>query len=65
MLGPVLFSMYSSPVAVIARQHGVSVQLYADDTQAYMVFDIPDAADAVSTLENCVNDVNIWMKKKN
>ena len=33
VLGPVLFSLYSSPEAKIARKYGLCVQLYADDTQ--------------------------------
>lgn len=31
-LGPILFSIYTSPVAQIALNHNVSLQQYADDT---------------------------------
>ena len=33
--GPNGFSFYSNPVPQIAEQHGVSVQIYSDDTQLY------------------------------
>ena len=35
----------------MARQHGLSVQLYADDTQPYLTFDIADASDSISRVE--------------
>ena len=38
VLGPVLFSLYSSPVAKIARKYSLCVQLYAYDTQLYLSF---------------------------
>ena len=38
VLGPVIFTMYSAQTASIARSHGLSVHLYADDTQLYISF---------------------------
>jgi len=36
VLGPLLFSVYTSPISTIARSHHVSQQQYADDTQLFL-----------------------------
>jgi len=36
VLGPLLFSIYTSPISTIAKSHQVSQQQYADDTQLYV-----------------------------
>ena len=62
VLGPILFSIYSSPVADIARRHGVSVHMYADDCQLYLSCDLATGiADSVSRLETCITDIRVWM----
>ena len=38
VLGPFLFTQYTVPIGAICRKHGVSYQLYADDTQIYVTF---------------------------
>ena len=63
VLGPVLFTVYSARIAAIARQHGLSVQLYADDTQLYLTFDIADAPDSISRIEACLLCIR-WMADK-
>ena len=38
VFGPVLFSLYTSPITDIIRSHGLKYYLYADDTQLYLAF---------------------------
>ena len=38
VLGPVLYLLYTSPVADILRHHNMAFHLYADDTQLYASF---------------------------
>lgn len=64
VLGPVLFSLYTTPITDIIRRHGLKFHLYADDTQLYLAFN-PACSDdlftAKSTIEACVADIRIWM----
>ena len=53
-LGPTLFSLYSSSIADIARKLGLSVHLYADDTQIYIMFNQDDTINAISRVEACL-----------
>ena len=61
VLGPVLFTMYMSPVGDILRDHGISHHFYADDTQIYVFFDVRDSNKACELLEKCVRNVKTWM----
>jgi hypothetical protein len=61
ILGPLLFIIYTSPVTDIVRRHGLMSHCYADDTQLYF-YCSPDQLDGlVSTLSNCVAELECWM----
>ena len=49
VLGPLLFTIYSGPIANIAGDRGLHVHLYADDTQLYFSYDI-NSPDEESTV---------------
>jgi hypothetical protein len=63
--GPKDFTMYTPLINIIANMYGVSVHLYADDTQLYVSFnlDSPDSMKhAISKLEECIAHIAAWMK---
>ena len=58
VLGPLLFSLYISPVAKIMQSHGVNFVQYADDTQLYIQLD--DSHSQLSAIRNCFNSLLQW-----
>ena len=64
VLGPLLFSCYTSPLGDITRRHGISSHFYADDSQLYISFtpgDLHSENQSLSVLENCVQEIREWM----
>jgi len=59
-ISPILFTVYTSPIAAIAASHNVHQQQYADDTQLYIALSAPDLSSNIQTLENCLRDLNVW-----
>ena len=62
VLGPVLFTIYISPIAHIATAHGLTQQQYADDTQQQYADDITRSNHdiAISRLEECLSELHNW-----
>ena len=60
VLGPLLFSIYTSPIFTIAQSQHVSQQQYADDTQLYLALSPANHSQSVSALQSCLNSLHIW-----
>ena len=62
VLGPILFSMYTSPIADIFWKNGLKYHCYADDTQIYVLGDPTQSNvnDTVAQMKACLDEsVNI------
>ena len=62
--GPILYSMYTSPLADITSKHNMNHHFYADDSQSYLCFR-PSSGGKPTTskllIESCIHNVNNWM----
>ena len=63
VIDPFGFKPYTKPLTQIAKKYGVSIHLYADDTQLYIAFDPLDHENALSTIESCIAEIREWMRQ--
>jgi len=65
VLGPILYLLYTAPLADVIREHNMSHHFYADDMQIYMSFQpssyIVTLDEVRSKIEACVSGINEWM----
>jgi hypothetical protein len=63
-LGPKFFTMYTKPVGIICKKHGLNHHFYADDGQLYLSFKPTNSVsqkDALRCVENCLVEIVSWM----
>jgi hypothetical protein len=62
VLGPILFLLYTADLQRLIEEHGLSLHVYADDTQIYN-FCSPAAVQPLSEqMSVCVDAVELWMR---
>ena len=62
VLGPLLFSLYTTPLSKIIHLHPhIKFHFYADDTQLYIHLSHKNASAALARLNACLLDVQRWM----
>ena len=65
VLGPILYTLFTSPVGDISWSHNIGCHRYADDTQNYHSFTPSKAGDEEKCkreIEVCISDICIWMR---
>ena len=61
VLGPICYTLYTTPLGELIRSHNMPFHMYADDTQLYLSLE-PDSIDVlVDKVEICLNDIRDWM----
>ena len=62
VLGPLLFSLYTSPLSTLIGKHkGVKFHFCTDDSQLYVHLLHMNASAAFDKLNRCLQDVKVWM----
>ena len=63
VLGPILFSVYISPLGDIVRHHGLEFHLYTDDTQLYFAFRpiTTEQQSSLARIEASLSHVDSWL----
>jgi hypothetical protein len=61
LLGPLLFILYVKELEKIAKNHGLSIHVYADDSQLYISIDMDNKHPTKERIEACLKDIQKWM----
>ena len=61
VLGPVLFTMYTQPLADILKSFNMSYHFYADDSQIYKGVELEQLPGLIQSVEECIESVKKWM----
>ena len=62
VLGPILFTIYTSPIGAFAKRHNLEIHLYADDTKIYIFFKTKDFN---PKQKHCEPSRNVYLKSDN
>ena len=62
VFGPIVYLLYTAPLADILRFHYMEFHFYADDTQLYIsANDDLELTSNIAKIEECLSDLDNWM----
>ena len=61
VLGPLLFTLYTTPLSSLVSGHAIPHHLYADDSQLYVSFSPGDSSAVLNGRQSCLASVQSWM----
>ena len=61
VLGPILFTLYTEPLADIIKVFELIYHFYADDSQLYKSIPLNNLLNEIHKIEKCIEHVQIWM----
>ena len=61
VLGPLLFTLYTTPLSSVIQNHNLDHHLYADDTQIYISLATSDTNRSLNQLSDCLQEISLWM----
>ena len=61
VLGPILFTLYTTPLSTVIQGQNISHHLYADDSQLYISFSSADSISSLNSLKRCLDSMSTWM----
>lgn len=60
VLGPLLYTLYTTPLSDIIESYNLEHQIYADDTQLYISFNVSDISAYIYKIESCLFALQDW-----
>ena len=61
VLGPILYTLYTTSLGNVIRMHEIDFHMYADDTQLYISLEQDNEQMSSKKLEKCLLDIKQWM----